>query len=87
MKKYISLLLIACGILAPGCKKILEPTQIDLIYNEVFWETPTDAEVGVAGVYALYRGRPPPIPPHSPQPTSPPSETPTTKTLTVVFPG
>ena len=56
MKKYISLLLIACGILAPGCKKFLEPTQIDLIYNEVFWETPTDAEVGVAGVYALYRG-------------------------------
>lgn len=40
---------------APACS-FLEPRQIDLIYNEVFWESQTDAEVGLSGVYALYRG-------------------------------
>lgn len=39
-----------------SCEDLLNPRQIDLIYNEVFWETQTDAEVGISGVYALYRG-------------------------------
>ena len=39
-----------------SCKKFLEPTQIDLIYNEAFWESQADAEVGVTGIYSLYRG-------------------------------
>lgn len=39
-----------------SCEKLLNPRQIDLIYNEAFWESQTDAEVGVSGVYALYRG-------------------------------
>lgn len=42
-------------VAAPACD-FLEPRQIDLIYNEVFWESQTDAEVGLSGVYALYRG-------------------------------
>lgn len=39
-----------------GCSKFLNPEQVDLIYNEVFWKTQTDAEVGLSGTYALYRG-------------------------------
>jgi len=56
MKKYIVIIFIALGLVCSGCKKILEPQQIDLIYNEVYWETPTDAQAGLNGVYALYRG-------------------------------
>lgn len=58
MKKFLEI--ISASVLGlvclNGCDKILEPKQIDLIYNEVFWETQTDAEVGLSGVYALYRG-------------------------------
>ena len=44
------------ALFATSCKDFLEPTQIDLIYNEAFWETQADAEVGVTGIYSLYRG-------------------------------
>ena len=56
MKKIFAIILIGAALTLSGCKDFLEPTQIDLIYNEVFWETQADAEVGVSGVYALYRG-------------------------------
>lgn len=56
MKKIFAIILIGAALTLGGCKDFLEPTQIDLIYNEVFWETQADAEVGVSGVYALYRG-------------------------------
>lgn len=57
MKKYIAILMTAvAAFFATSCKDFLEPTQIDLIYNEAFWETQADAEVGVTGVYSLYRG-------------------------------
>lgn len=58
MKRYLALwtVSLAAFAAATGCAGFLEPTQIDLIYNEVFWETQTDAEVGVSGVYSLYRG-------------------------------
>ncbi len=46
----------AAAFAATSCDSLLNPRQIDLIYNEVFWESQTDAEVGLAGVYALYRG-------------------------------
>ena len=57
MKRKITILFTALTVfLLAGCKDFLEPQQIDLIYNEVFWKTQTDAEVGLSGVYALYRG-------------------------------
>ena len=57
MKKYIILLVAAVAALSvTSCKNFLEPTQIDLIYNEAFWESQADAEVGVTGIYSLYRG-------------------------------
>jgi hypothetical protein len=34
----------------------LEPEQINLVYNEVFWKKQADAEIGLLGTYALYRG-------------------------------
>ncbi len=58
MKKEISIfvsVLVLCGCFC-GCSDFLNPKQIDLIYNEVFWKTQTDAEVGLSGIYALYRG-------------------------------
>ena len=42
--------------MSTGCNDFLNPQQIDLIYNDVFWTTQTDAQVGLNGVYALYRG-------------------------------
>lgn len=55
MKRYILILTLALAC-ACGCSKFLDPEQVDLIYNEVFWKTQTDAEVGLSGTYALYRG-------------------------------
>lgn len=55
MKKYI-VIFVASVIPFCGCSRFLDPEQVDLIYNEVFWKTQTDAEVGLAGTYALYRG-------------------------------
>lgn len=56
MKKYILILIAVMSLGASSCKDFLQPTQIDLIYNEAFWETQADAEVGVNGIYSLYRG-------------------------------
>jgi len=57
MKKLFVILAAAAAIFsAVSCKDFLEPTQIDLIYNEAFWESQADAEVGVTGIYSLYRG-------------------------------
>jgi len=42
--------------LAFSCSDFLEPKQVDLVYNEVFWENEKDAETGLLGVYSLYRG-------------------------------
>jgi len=57
MKKiFITILTAAIAFVATSCDALLNPRQIDLIYNEVFWESQTDAEVGLSGVYALYRG-------------------------------
>lgn len=42
--------------MSTGCDEFLNPEQIDLVYNDIFWESQTDAETGLAGCYALYRG-------------------------------
>lgn len=42
--------------LSTSCDKFLNPEQVDIVYNDVFWSTQTDAEVGLNGLYALYRG-------------------------------
>ncbi|MBO5194255.1 MAG: hypothetical protein J6B62_05110, partial [Bacteroidales bacterium] len=55
MKKYIIIFAVSV-IPFCGCSRFLDPEQVNLIYNEVFWKTQTDAEVGLAGTYALYRG-------------------------------
>ncbi len=57
MKKFIIILLAGLTFLGgtTSCEKFLNPEQVDLIYNEAFWKTQTDAEVGLAGTYALYR--------------------------------
>ena len=57
MKKYIiALVATVAALSASSCEDFLQPTQIDLIYNEAFWESQADAEVGVTGLYSLYRG-------------------------------
>ena len=38
-----------------GCSDFLDPKQVDLVYNEVFWTNQNDAENGLVGVYSLYR--------------------------------
>lgn len=55
-KRFIVMIAAAATMMAAPACSFLEPRQIDLIYNEVFWESQTDAEVGLSGVYALYRG-------------------------------
>lgn len=54
VKKII--LVIASVFTLTGCQDFLNPTQVNLIYNDVFWKTQADAEVGLGGVYSLYRG-------------------------------
>ena len=54
VKKFI--LVIASVLALTGCEDFLNPKQVNLIYNDVFWNTQADAEVGLAGVYSLYRG-------------------------------
>ena len=39
-----------------SCDDFLNVEQVDIIYNEVYWKNESDAEKGVLGVYALYRG-------------------------------
>jgi len=53
--KKIFILLILFPLLN-GCSKLLEPKQVDLVYNEVFWKSQKDAETALLGVYSLYRG-------------------------------
>ena len=52
-KSFILSMAAVASLFATSCKDFLEPTQIDLIYNEAFWETQADAEVGVTGIYSL----------------------------------
>jgi len=55
MKKLIYILIILFA--ASGCKKsLLTPDQVDLVYNEVFWKSESDAQIAVLGTYSLYRG-------------------------------
>ena len=54
MKKIF--ILLALLPLLNGCSKLLEPQQVNLVYNEVFWKSSKDAETALLGVYALYRG-------------------------------
>lgn len=53
--KKIFILLLLFPILN-GCNDLLEPAQINLVYNEVFWKNQKDAETALLGIYALYRG-------------------------------
>jgi hypothetical protein len=53
MKKIFLLLLLYP--LLNGCSKLLEPDQVNLVYNEVFWKNAKDAETAVLGTYSLYR--------------------------------
>ncbi len=39
-----------------GCDDLLDVKQINLVYNEIYWQNQGDAEKGVLGIYALYRG-------------------------------
>src|SRR5690554_5513852 len=39
-----------------SCSDFLDVKQVDLVYNDVYWKTEGDAEKGVLGIYALYRG-------------------------------
>lgn len=54
MKRIILLLIIASFTFS--CQDFLEPEQVNLVYNEVFWQNQNDAERALIGVYALYRG-------------------------------
>jgi len=53
--KKLFLLILLLPIIA-GCEKFLNPEQIDLTYNEVFWSSQSDAEKAVMGLYSTYRG-------------------------------
>jgi len=54
MKKILIIVLIFPVLF--GCSDFLEPEQVNVVYNEVFWKTQSDAEVGLLGIYGLYRG-------------------------------
>ncbi|MDR1633159.1 MAG: RagB/SusD family nutrient uptake outer membrane protein [Dysgonamonadaceae bacterium] len=54
MKKILIILLILPVLF--GCSDFLEPQQVNVVYNEVFWKTQNDAEIGLLGIYGLYRG-------------------------------
>jgi len=49
-------LFIAILSLFGSCSDLLEPEQVNLVYNEVFWKSEEDAEIALLGTYALYRG-------------------------------
>lgn len=56
MKKLIGILFLIV-LIGSGCKKsFLSPSQVDLVYNEVYWKTSQDAERALVGTYSLYRG-------------------------------
>lgn len=54
--KRIYIFLLLFPFLLNGCTDFLEPDQVNLVYNEVFWKNQNDAERALNGVYALYRG-------------------------------
>lgn len=49
-------LFIAILFLLSSCSDLLEPEQVNLVYDEVFWKSEEDAETALLGTYALYRG-------------------------------
>ncbi len=56
-KKYITRFIrIFLLVFIIGCSDFLEPEQINLVYNDVFWKTQEDAEGALNGAYALFRG-------------------------------
>jgi hypothetical protein len=56
MKKNIVILLLVAMIVSSCKKSFLSPSQVDLVYNEVYWKTSQDAERALIGTYSLYRG-------------------------------
>lgn len=56
MKKTIPLTIMLLLPIFFGCNDFLDVKQINLVYNEVYWKNESDAEKGVLGIYALYRG-------------------------------
>lgn len=54
--KKILILLITITLMVSCKKEFLNPEQINLVYNEIFWSNEKDAEKAVLGVYSLYRG-------------------------------
>src|SRR5690554_3835430 len=54
MKKI--LISIVLFLILFSCEDFLNVEQINLVYNEIYWENERDAEKGVLGIYALYRG-------------------------------
>lgn len=54
--KKIFIIIVLSAIIFNSCDDFLNVKQIDILYNEVFWENEQDVEQGVLGVYALYRG-------------------------------
>ncbi len=54
MKKIFIILLLLP--LLNSCSYLLEPEQVNLVYNDVFWKNPKDAETALLGTYSLYRG-------------------------------
>lgn len=54
MKKILIFILLFSILFS--CEDFLDVKQVDLVYNEVYWKNESDAEKGVLGIYALYRG-------------------------------
>lgn len=54
--KKIFIAAIAFIVMFCGCDDLLDVKQVNLVYNEVYWQNEGDAENGVLGIYALYRG-------------------------------
>lgn len=54
MKKILIIFILIPIVLS--CDDFLNIEQTDIIYNEVYWKNEKDAEKGVLGIYALYRG-------------------------------
>lgn len=54
MKKIFLIFIVIAAF--TSCKKsFLNPEQVNLVYNEIFWSNENDAEKAVLGVYSLYR--------------------------------
>ncbi len=55
MRKFFIISILPILVLC-SCDDILDVKQINLVYNEIYWQNEDDAEKGVLGIYALYRG-------------------------------